>query len=114
MKRASIIMNAAMSAEIAIITTVGCPYCKKSKEALQQAGLSYKEIELSSDLEALSKVKEATQKSTVPQVDRNMPCHSRCTWTSDWACLATRNSCILSFLSNRYSLEGLLLEVLRS
>lgn len=61
-------MSAASSTEIAIITTVGCPYCKKSKEALRNAGLAYKEFELSTDLEALRKVKEVTKRATVPQV----------------------------------------------
>ena len=61
-------MSSASTTEIVVITTVGCPYCKRTKEALESAGLSYREVELSSNLEALRQVKQVTKKSTIPQV----------------------------------------------
>eukprot|EP00887_Chlorella_sp_A99_P001935 scaffold18.g1935.t1 len=41
---------------LALITTVGCPYCKRAKAALQQAGLQYEELELSSFPQLLAEV----------------------------------------------------------
>lgn len=54
--------------QIAIITTVGCPYCKKAKQALRRLNLPFTEIELSTDLKTLRMVKEVTKQATVPQV----------------------------------------------
>ena len=53
---------------IAIVTTVGCPYCKKAKDALGKHNLQFDEIELTRDLELLRRIKETTKQSTVPQV----------------------------------------------
>ena len=53
---------------IAIVTTVGCPYCKKAKDALGKHNLHFEEIELSRDLELLRRIKETTKLATVPQV----------------------------------------------
>lgn len=53
---------------IAIVTTVGCPYCKKAKDALGRHNLHFDEIELTRDLELLRRIKETTKQSTVPQV----------------------------------------------
>jgi hypothetical protein len=38
---------------VAVITTVGCPYCKKTKAALDAAGIPHREYELSEKLEVL-------------------------------------------------------------
>ncbi|EFN52965.1 hypothetical protein CHLNCDRAFT_137357 [Chlorella variabilis] len=62
-------MAAATAApQVAIITTLGCPYCKKAKAAMQAAGIPYQEYELSEQLEVLSKIKATTGQSTVPQI----------------------------------------------
>lgn len=58
------------SVEIAIITTVGCQFCKRAKDTLKQAGLGYREIEASNQPELLNKIKETTGRRTVPQVSR--------------------------------------------
>ena len=54
--------------DIAIVTTVGCPHCKRVKDTLKKKNLAFDEIELSRDLELLRSVKSATKHSTVPQV----------------------------------------------
>lgn len=56
------------SASVAIITTLGCQYCKQAKEALHKAGVAYEEIEAGSQLDLLQTIKKSTGKSTVPQV----------------------------------------------
>jgi glutaredoxin len=53
---------------IAIVTTVGCPHCKRAKDTLKKARLAFDEIELSRDLQLLRAIKSATKQSTVPQV----------------------------------------------
>ncbi len=58
------------SVEIAIITTVGCQFCKRAKDTLKQAGLDYREIEASNQPELLNKIKETTGRRTVPQVSQ--------------------------------------------
>ncbi len=58
------------SVEVAIITTVGCQFCKRAKETLKQAGLEYREIEASNQPELLNKIKETTGRRTVPQVSQ--------------------------------------------
>lgn len=59
---------AAQAQEVAVITTLGCPYCKKTKAALKSAGIAFKEYELSEEVELLTKVKSLTGQATVPQV----------------------------------------------
>ena len=56
------------SVEVAIITTVGCQFCKRAKDTLKQAGLEYREVEASNQPELLNKIKETTGRRTVPQV----------------------------------------------
>ncbi len=60
---------------VAVVTTLGCPYCKKAKAALQAAGVPYEELELSGNLAALNRIKQLTGQTTVPQVRR--PCLRR-------------------------------------
>jgi Glutaredoxin len=67
-KRLSAVARADMVARVGIVTTVGCPYCKKAKAALKDAGVEYDEAELGSARDVLAKVKETTSQSTVPQV----------------------------------------------
>lgn len=54
--------------EIVIVTTIGCQFCKRAKDRLHQTGLQYQEIEASSQLQLLSKIKDITGRRTVPQV----------------------------------------------
>lgn len=53
---------------VGIVTTVGCPYCKKAKAALAEQGIKYQEAELGTARDVLAKVKETTGQGTVPQV----------------------------------------------
>ncbi|KAL4422375.1 hypothetical protein ABPG75_008572 [Micractinium tetrahymenae] len=55
-------------AQVAVITTQGCPYCKKAKAALVGAGIAFNEYDLGEQIEALTRVKAATGQSTVPQI----------------------------------------------
>jgi glutaredoxin len=59
--------------QIAIITTIGCPYCKMAKDALRRLNLRFAEIELSTDLDTLRTVKKATSQATVPQASMGFP-----------------------------------------
>ena len=58
----------ASSHGLVIFTTLGCAFCRKTKAALNQAGVPYKEVDLSRQLEVLRRVKETTGQTTVPQV----------------------------------------------
>lgn len=55
-------------ATVGVVTTVGCPYCKKAKAALKEKGVPYQEADLGSARDVLAKVKETTGQTTVPQV----------------------------------------------
>jgi glutaredoxin len=57
-----------MTASVGVVTTIGCPYCKKAKAALRDKGVEYQEAELGRARDVLAKVKETTGKGTVPQV----------------------------------------------
>lgn len=54
--------------KVAVLTTLGCPYCKRAKAALAAAGVPYEELDLTDQPEALALVKQLTGQSTVPQV----------------------------------------------
>lgn len=56
------------SAPVVVVTTLGCQYCKRAKDALQQAGIPFEEVEAGSQLDLLQTIKKSTGKSTVPQV----------------------------------------------
>lgn len=53
---------------VAVITTLGCPYCKRAKASLREAGIIFDEIDLGEEVELLARVKAATGQATVPQV----------------------------------------------
>lgn len=55
-------------ATVGVVTTVGCPYCKKAKAALKAKGVQYQEAELGTARDILAQVKETTGQGTVPQV----------------------------------------------
>lgn len=76
-KHPSLVMNMATrqhqtwqddTRSVVVITTLGCPYCKRAKDALQEAGVTYEEVEAGSQLNLLQKIKSSTGKRTVPQV----------------------------------------------
>lgn len=54
--------------QVVIVTTVGCQYCKRAKDTLHAEKVEYNEIEASSQLELLDKIRATTGKRTVPQV----------------------------------------------
>lgn len=62
-----------MTASVGVVTTVGCPYCKKAKAALRDKGVEYAEADLGSARDVLAKVKETTGQGTVPQVRHRPP-----------------------------------------
>lgn len=53
--------------QVAIFTTVGCPYCKKAKGILQEKSIAYQEIDVSSDVKLRQELQDATGQKTVPQ-----------------------------------------------
>jgi len=53
---------------VAILTTLGCKFCRAIKAELKQAGIAFQDIDLSRQLEVLRKAKQITGQSTVPQV----------------------------------------------
>ena len=55
-------------APVVVVTTLGCQYCKRAKDALQQAGIAFEEVEAGTQLDLLQTIKRSTGKSTVPQV----------------------------------------------
>ena len=55
-------------AKLVILTTLGCQYCRKTKTALSDAGFDFKDVDLSTNLDALKRVKETTGQRSVPQV----------------------------------------------
>jgi glutaredoxin len=57
-----------MTAAVGVVTTIGCPYCKKAKAALKERGVEFAEADLGSARDVLAKVKETTGQTTVPQV----------------------------------------------
>lgn len=63
--------------QVAIVTTVGCKYCIKTKAALRDQGIPYLEIDLDKYPRVLSAVKEATGLLTVPQVSGPAASRSR-------------------------------------
>ena len=53
---------------VAVVTTVGCPYCKKVKDVLNQAGIQYVDVNMTDRGQYLQACKELTGWGTVPQV----------------------------------------------
>lgn len=67
-------LNISMVATVGVVTTIGCPYCKKAKAALKEKGIPYQEANLGSARDVLAKVKETTGQTTVPQVSFDFSC----------------------------------------
>jgi glutaredoxin len=57
-----------MAPLVGIVTTVGCPHCKRAKAALKKERVAYEEADLATARDVLAKVKETTGQTTVPQV----------------------------------------------
>lgn len=55
-------------ARVAVVTTAGCPHCKRAKKALGDSGIAFREVNLEGSLEVLGKIKKLTGRTTVPQV----------------------------------------------
>lgn len=53
---------------IIIYSTMNCPYCVAAKNLCINRGLDYKEIDLTSDLDELARIKKQTGMLTVPQI----------------------------------------------
>lgn len=54
---------------VAVATIVGCPFCKKVKDALSKAKIDYEHVDMSDKgVDVLNRCKELTGMSTVPQV----------------------------------------------
>ena len=64
--------------QVIIVTTVGCQFCKRAKEALRQEKIEYEEIEAGNQLELLSQIKAISGKRTVPQAGRPVNVHAAC------------------------------------
>lgn len=54
--------------QVAVVTTLGCTFCKRAKDALRRESIAFEEIELSRDLDLLRSIQQATGLRTVPQV----------------------------------------------
>ena len=63
--------------KLAVLTTLGCNYCRNTKSELDKAGIKFQEYDLSRQLDVLKKAKELTGQSSVPQVELQLmqwPC----------------------------------------
>lgn len=65
---AEIDLEALASADLVVTTTPACPYCKKAKGALKDAGIPYAEVYVDQDQQLRAKLKEVVGRSSVPQV----------------------------------------------
>ena len=54
--------------EIVIYTKTGCPYCRKVIEQYRQDGITFREVNLSDDPQALKMVKEEYSAIKVPVI----------------------------------------------
>ena len=61
-----------MTVKVGVVSTTGCPHCKRAKGALKDKGIEYAEADLGTARDVLKEVKESTGQSTVPQVRQNL------------------------------------------
>ncbi|ENM5756871.1 TPA: glutaredoxin 3 [Vibrio mimicus] len=54
--------------KIEIYTKSYCPYCKAAKQTLNSMGLSYREIEVSTNQALFNEMVNRSQRKTVPQI----------------------------------------------
>ena len=57
-----------MTKEIRIYSTSHCPYCDRAKNLLDRKNIEYQVIDLTSNPDELSQLKERTGMKTVPQI----------------------------------------------
>lgn len=60
--------EADMPAQVAVFSKPGCGHCLRAKEALNEAGLDYEEIELGTQGRSLSSLAAVTGQRTTPQI----------------------------------------------
>lgn len=60
-----------MTEEIVVYTKTGCPYCQQLLEEYNNKGISYKEVNVSQDQEALKLVKDVFSADKVPVTVKN-------------------------------------------
>ena len=53
---------------IEVYSTPNCPYCVRAKALLQSKNLSFKEIDVSDDVESLQKMVQMSGLRSVPQI----------------------------------------------
>ena len=53
---------------IEVYSTPNCPYCIRAKALLQSKNLTFKEIDVSNDVESLQKMMQLSGLRTVPQI----------------------------------------------
>jgi glutaredoxin 3 len=54
--------------DVTIYTKSYCPYCTKAKILLTQKGVSYKEVDVELDEQALEEMIRLSRRQTVPQI----------------------------------------------
>ncbi len=57
-----------MSARVEVFTTPSCPYCVRAKRLLQERGIAYTEVDVSTDDALRADVMKRTGRRTVPQI----------------------------------------------
>lgn len=57
-----------MSERVVVFTTVGCPYCKRAKQALRELEVPFQEVDVSGQAELRGLLKSVTGETSVPQV----------------------------------------------
>lgn len=57
--------------KVRLFTTPICPYCFALKKFLEEKGIEFEVIDVSSDLEAQKEMIEKTKQTTVPVIDIN-------------------------------------------
>ena len=58
-----------MTREVIIYTTPTCGYCRQAKRFLQEQGVQYKEVDVSTDQEAAEDVVRRTNQYSVPVIE---------------------------------------------
>ena len=56
---------------VRLFTTPTCPFCMSLKKFLEERGIEFQLIDVSSDLEAQKEMIEKTKQQTVPVIDIN-------------------------------------------
>ena len=52
---------------VGVVSTTGCPHCKRAKGSLTSLGVAFSEAQLDDALDVLAQVKQSTGQSSVPQ-----------------------------------------------